>query len=97
MYTAPRQIGCNGLSGIDLSTWTWEDYLLIGAGAAGLYYFFAGDEPKRKRKPMKASTGFAGGLGTALVLGVGAYFAYQYYVGSVGAGTYPALPIPPMP
>lgn len=75
MYTVPRQIGCQGLSGIDLSTLTPEDYLLMGIAGAVIYELFAGGKPKRRRRK---SSGFDswGTVAAITAAGVAGYFVW---------------------
>lgn len=72
-----------GLGSIDLSTLTWEDYLLfgiVGMFVVGMVKPGVFQPSTRKRKSVSAKTGFAGGLVTALVVAGGGYLAYQYLV-----------------
>lgn len=77
---------CNkGLGSIDLSTLSWEDYLLIGVVGMfgiGLVFpsVFEASKPKRKRKRKAVSgkAGFLSGTVTAVLLLGGGYVAYRY-------------------
>ncbi len=82
----------NGLGSIDLSTLTWEDYLLIGIVgmfAVGVVFpsVYEPRQPRRKkrRKPVSATAGFLGGLVTPVILLGGGYLAYRYLAGNSGA------------
>ncbi len=84
-------LGCaccdaKGMGSIDFSTFSWEDWFIVGIVGTmvlGIVQpsIFVPSKPKtkRKRKPVSAGTGFAGGIiSTALLLG-GGYLAYQYF------------------
>ena len=85
-------VGSQGLGSISLdpSTWTLQDYLLVAAlGWVAFSIFLPSGAPltgpRRKRKPISGKTGFISGLGTMAALGIGGYFAYQYFVNSSSA------------
>jgi len=75
----------NGLGSIDLSTLSWEDYLLLGIGGAMVYSLVFPDSgllnpspPKRKRRK-KSSSGNMASLGVVLTLaavGVAGYYVW---------------------
>lgn len=76
----------NGLGSIDLSTLSWEDYLLVGVVGTFLIgaifpSIFEPSKPrvKRRRKPVSATTGFIGGMVVPILVLGGGYLAYQYY------------------
>ena len=79
MYVSAPQI--SGMGSIDLSTASWEDYLLIGVvGMFAIGTLFPSvfepskPRPRRRRKPVSAGTGFVGGIATvALLAGLGYY------------------------
>lgn len=89
MYVAaPTSIPGKGLGAIDVTQFGWEDWLLIGI--IGMFvigemfpkvYEPRAPKPKRRRKPVSGSAGFAGGLVTAAILAGGGYLAYQYLLG----------------
>ena len=76
--------GCDkalGLGSFDLSTWTWEDWLLVGIGGMALYAMVNPGSSLFNWKPSRShKQGFIGGLITPLILLGGGYLAYQYYV-----------------
>lgn len=75
-----------GMGTIDLSTFSWEDWLLIGVLGMLFYSTLVPDSslfnpanPAKKRRKKKSSGGFA--LGSALgliVVAGGGYLAYNY-------------------
>jgi hypothetical protein len=77
------------MGSIDLSTLTWEDYLLIGIAGMSIFYLASPDSKafkpsKKRRKKKSGGSGIFGTLtASAVVLGL-AYFGYQYYVGTQG-------------
>lgn len=86
---------CKGMGSIDLSTMSWEDYLLlgiVGMFAIGTVFPSVFDPPKkRKRRRKKSSSvgaGFVGGLITPLILAGGGYLAYQYFSNSTSGNAF---------
>jgi hypothetical protein len=84
MYVSTSGLGQT----INLSTWTWEDYALVGLGGVALFYLLDMGKTKAtralRRRRSKGSSG--GGLGfelplMLLILGGGA--AYLYYYNSI--------------
>lgn len=80
-YAAPTTVG--GLGSIDLSTLSWEDYLLGGIGLMAVFYLANPGHglftaPIRKKKSRKSSSG--GGLGFVfpMLLVGGAFLGYLY-------------------
>jgi hypothetical protein len=75
-----------GLGSIDLSTLSWEDYLIAGIALMSVYAVAAPDsrlfnpKPKRRKRARKISGGTGFSLGTAfgiVLVGGIAYLAYQ--------------------
>lgn len=75
----------NGLGSIDLSTLSWEDYLLIGGGGALFFSLMFPDSgilnasaPKRKRRRKKSSGNMAsfGVVLTLAAVGVAGYYVW---------------------
>lgn len=74
--------GGKGLGTIDISTWTGEDWLLVGMLGMGIYAAVSPGagifNPKPKRKRKSKGSGTLGSItAAAVVLGV-AYFGFQY-------------------
>lgn len=72
---------CKGMGSIDLSSFTTQDWLLVGLGAVALFASGVFTDSGKRRRTKKAVTGFGGGAVTALILLGGGYLAYQYYAG----------------
>lgn len=87
--------GKGGLGSIDLSTMTWEDYLLVGIVGAFIWNLAAPDSaaftPSKKRsRRSKKSSGIGSTISAAavvLLLAGGGYLAYQYFTGATAPGT----------
>lgn len=95
MYVPLQQVGAvavpQGMGSIDLSTLTWEDYLLLGVGLMTVYAIASPDSalftwsPKKRKRKKGGSSGLMGGLSTVLLVGGLGYAAYLYYTGTTTA------------
>jgi len=71
-----------GMGAIDLSSFNWEDWALVGIVGAVLFSM-GGKTSKRRRRKSHGFGAVEGILTATLVLG-GGYLAYQYFQGSQG-------------
>jgi hypothetical protein len=95
--------GClksSGMGNIDFSTFTWEDWFIVGILGMSVYYLakpdsaaFTGKRKKRRKKSSGGST-LNTLVTTGLVLG-GAYLAYQVWQTGQAFGEGLALPTTP--
>lgn len=81
-----------GMGSIDLSTMSWEDYLIIGGVGAFLLSTMWGSRPKRRKRAKKTASGGGLGLGmpvALIALPLLAVVGYMYFSSSTSAQDIP--------